>query len=136
MMVGLYYVIQEMSIFPMSVANNFCDMSLPNYLDSKTVLIYRPHPVFVSRRYSIIQSIIHRYFFCSGIDILGGRLGDNRHPSVQVYYPFPGSSFKPSPPPPRLASLLILPFHFLLPFPVFRIRRILMFFGLPDPHYF
>ncbi len=44
-MVGLYYVIQEMSIFPMSVANNFCDMPLPKYLDSKTVLIYRPHPV-------------------------------------------------------------------------------------------
>jgi hypothetical protein len=29
------------------------------------------------------------YFSCSGIDILGGRLGDNRHPSVQVYNPFP-----------------------------------------------
>jgi hypothetical protein len=34
-----------MGIFPMSVANNFCDMPLPKYLDSKTVLIYRPHPV-------------------------------------------------------------------------------------------
>ncbi len=44
-MVGLYYVIQEMGIFPMSVANNFCDMPLPKYIDSKTVLIYRPHPV-------------------------------------------------------------------------------------------
>jgi hypothetical protein len=45
MMVGLCYVIQEMGIFPMSVANNFFDMPLPKYLDSKTVLIYRPHPV-------------------------------------------------------------------------------------------
>ncbi len=34
-----------MGIFPMSVANNFCDMPLPKYVDSKTVLIYRPHPV-------------------------------------------------------------------------------------------
>ncbi len=34
-----------MGIFPMSVANNFCDMPLPKYIDSKTVLIYRPHPV-------------------------------------------------------------------------------------------
>ncbi len=34
-----------MGIFQMSVANNFCDMPLPKYLDSKTVLIYRPHPV-------------------------------------------------------------------------------------------
>jgi hypothetical protein len=46
MVVGLYYVIQEMGIFPMSVANNFCDMPLPKYLDLKTVLIYRPHPVY------------------------------------------------------------------------------------------
>ncbi len=29
----------------MSVANNFCDVPLPKYLDLKTVLIYRPHPV-------------------------------------------------------------------------------------------
>ncbi len=35
-----------MSIFPMSVATNFCDMPLPKYSDSKTVLIYRPHPVY------------------------------------------------------------------------------------------
>ncbi len=34
-----------MGIFPMSVANNFCDMPLPKYLYLKTVLIYRPHPV-------------------------------------------------------------------------------------------
>jgi hypothetical protein len=45
MMVGLYYVTQDMGIFPMSVANNFCDMPLPKYPDSKTVLIYLPHPV-------------------------------------------------------------------------------------------
>ncbi len=45
-MVGLYYDIQEMGSFPMSVANNFCDLPLPKYLDSKTVLIYCPHPVF------------------------------------------------------------------------------------------
>ncbi len=44
-MVGLYTVIQEMSSFPMSVANNFCDLWLSKYLDSKTVLIYCPHPV-------------------------------------------------------------------------------------------
>ena len=45
MMVGLYYVISEMGSFPMSVANNFCDEPMPKYLDSKTVLIYCPHPV-------------------------------------------------------------------------------------------
>ncbi len=47
MIVSLYYVIPEMDSFPMSVANNFCDMPLPKYLDSKTAPIYRPHPVYV-----------------------------------------------------------------------------------------
>ncbi len=49
-MVGLYTVIQEISSFAMSVANNFCDTPLPKYLDSKTVLIYRPHPVCATQR--------------------------------------------------------------------------------------
>ncbi len=31
----------------MSVANNLCDQPMPKYLDSKTVLIYCPHPVYV-----------------------------------------------------------------------------------------
>jgi hypothetical protein len=35
-----------MGSFPKSVANNFYDQPLPKYLDSKTVLIYCPHPVF------------------------------------------------------------------------------------------
>ncbi len=35
-----------MGSFPMSVANNFCDKLLSKYLDSKTVLIYCPHPVY------------------------------------------------------------------------------------------
>jgi hypothetical protein len=45
MIVSLYYVIPEMDSFPMSVVNNFCDKLLSKYLDSKTVLIYCPHPV-------------------------------------------------------------------------------------------
>ena len=36
-----------MGSFPMSVANNFCDKLLSKYLDSKTVLIYCPHPVYM-----------------------------------------------------------------------------------------
>ena len=69
-----------MGIFPMSVANNFCDMPLSKYIDSKTVLIYRPHPVdrllhialsklecelWVSNRYSwcLDQYCIERYHF-------------------------------------------------------------------------
>jgi|LakMenEpi03Aug12_release.lakeMendotaPanAssembly.Ray.scaffolds.fasta_scaffold937768_1 hypothetical protein len=54
MMVGLSYVIQEMGIFPMSVANNLCDIPLPKYLDLKTVLIYRLHPVY--------ENLLHFYF--------------------------------------------------------------------------
>jgi hypothetical protein len=38
-----------MGSFLMSVANNFCDQPLPQYLDSKTVLIYRPHPVLIGQ---------------------------------------------------------------------------------------
>ncbi len=34
-----------MGSFLMNVAKNFCDKLLPKYLDSKTVLIYCPHPV-------------------------------------------------------------------------------------------
>jgi hypothetical protein len=60
MMVGLYFVIQEMGIFPMSVANNFCDMPLPKYLDLKTVLIYRPHPVQIQNTEYRIQNTEYR----------------------------------------------------------------------------
>jgi hypothetical protein len=44
-MVSLYYVIQKMHSFSMRPAKYFYDKPLPKYLDPKTVLIYRPHPV-------------------------------------------------------------------------------------------
>jgi hypothetical protein len=37
--------IPEMHSFSMRPAKNFYDKPLPKYLDPKTVLIYRPHPV-------------------------------------------------------------------------------------------
>ncbi len=46
MIVSLYYVIQEMHSFSMRPAKYFYDKPLTKYLDSKTVLIYRPHPVY------------------------------------------------------------------------------------------
>ncbi len=49
MMVSLYYVIQEMHSFSMRPAKYFYDKPLPKYLDPKTVLIYRPHPVYVTQ---------------------------------------------------------------------------------------
>ncbi len=48
MMVSLYYVIQEMHSFLMRPAKYFYEKPLTKYLDSKTVLIYRPHPVWVN----------------------------------------------------------------------------------------
>jgi hypothetical protein len=45
MMVSFYYVIQEMHSFSMRPSKYFYDEPLPEYLDPKTVLIYRPHPV-------------------------------------------------------------------------------------------
>jgi hypothetical protein len=38
------FFIQEMHSFSMRPAKYFYDNPLPNYLDPKTVLIYRPHP--------------------------------------------------------------------------------------------
>jgi hypothetical protein len=42
---SLHYVILEMHSFPMSAAKHFYDNPLSLYLDPKSVLIYRPHPV-------------------------------------------------------------------------------------------
>ena len=42
----LHKIILEMVSFPMNVVNNFYDQPLHKYLDSKTVLIYCPHPVY------------------------------------------------------------------------------------------
>ncbi len=45
MIVSLYNVLQEMHSFSMRPSKYFYDEPLPKYLDLKTVLIYRPHPV-------------------------------------------------------------------------------------------
>jgi hypothetical protein len=49
MMVSLYYVIQEMHSFSMRPAKYFYEKPLPKYIDPKTVLIYRQHPVCCHR---------------------------------------------------------------------------------------
>ncbi len=53
----------------MSVANNFCDKPLPKYLDSKTVLIYRPHPVYYLKPvfWILIRIQIHRIHMFLGL---------------------------------------------------------------------
>jgi len=43
--VCLHVIITEMPSFSMRPAKYFYDNPLPKYLDPKTVLIYRPHPV-------------------------------------------------------------------------------------------
>jgi hypothetical protein len=43
--VCLHIIIPEMHSFSMRPAKYFYDNPLPNNLDPKTVLIYRPHPV-------------------------------------------------------------------------------------------
>ncbi len=47
--VCLHFIITEMHSFSMRPAKYFYDNPLPNYLDPKTVLIYRPHPVLLSK---------------------------------------------------------------------------------------
>ncbi len=49
MIVSLYYVLQEMHSFSMRPSKYFYDELLPKYLDLKTVLIYRPHPVYIEQ---------------------------------------------------------------------------------------
>ncbi len=44
-LVSLHYVIPEMHSFLMRPAKYFLDKPLSKYLDLKSVLIYRPHPV-------------------------------------------------------------------------------------------
>jgi hypothetical protein len=46
--VCLHYVIPEMHSFSMRPAKYFYVKPLPKYLDLKTVLIYRPHPVLLN----------------------------------------------------------------------------------------
>jgi hypothetical protein len=60
MMVSLYYVKQEMHSFSRRPAKYFYDKPLPKYLDPKTVLIYRPHPVY-SLEYSGILYVFISY---------------------------------------------------------------------------
>ncbi len=45
--VCLHYVILDMCSFPKSAGKHFYDNPLPKYFDPKTVLIYRPHPVYI-----------------------------------------------------------------------------------------
>ncbi len=46
--VCLLDVIPEMLSFKMRPSKYFYDKPLPKYLDSKTVLIYHPHPVYTT----------------------------------------------------------------------------------------
>ncbi len=52
-----------MGSFPMSVANNFCDQPFQKYLDSKTVLIYCPHPVLdIKIQNEDLKCLLSRWF--------------------------------------------------------------------------
>jgi hypothetical protein len=62
--VCLHVIIPEMPSFSMRPAKYFYDNPLPKYLDPKTVLIYRPHPV--CKNIKILQK---NFFVCA---IIGG----------------------------------------------------------------
>jgi hypothetical protein len=71
MMVSLYYVIQEMHSFSMRPAKYFYDKPLPKYLDPKTVLIYRPHPVI-----QMLMKLLSTRQVCVGSCQKCGGVGD------------------------------------------------------------
>jgi hypothetical protein len=56
--VCLHYVIPEMHSFSMRPAKYFYDKPLPKYIDLKTVLIYRPHPVYTVYIYKLHTTLI------------------------------------------------------------------------------
>jgi hypothetical protein len=58
MMVSFYNVIQEMHSFSERPLKYFYYEPLPKYLDPKTVLIYRPHPVI----YAVVFSYVHKIY--------------------------------------------------------------------------
>ncbi len=51
-----------MHSFSMRPAKYFYDKPLPKYLDPKTVLIYRPHPVCYKQNNSFIYNLISVIF--------------------------------------------------------------------------
>jgi len=55
--VCLHVIIPEMHSFSMRPAKYFYDNPLPKYLDPKTVLIYRPHPVQSGKRGGVFAQI-------------------------------------------------------------------------------
>jgi len=55
--VCLHVIIPEMPSFSMRPAKYFYDNPLPKYLDPKTVLIYRPHPVQSGKRGGVFAQI-------------------------------------------------------------------------------
>jgi hypothetical protein len=59
--VCLHVIIPEMPSFAMRPAKYFYDNPLPKYLDPKTVLIYRPHPVYADWTCQEINSLTHSH---------------------------------------------------------------------------
>ncbi len=66
--VCLHVIIPEMPTFSMRPAKYFYDNPLPIYLDPKTVLIYRPHPVYCIHVYSV-QGGVGAYGFLGPLQI-------------------------------------------------------------------
>jgi hypothetical protein len=66
-MVCLHYIILKIGSFPMSVANNFCDQPLPKYMDSKTVLIYCPHPVELCTSIGVLVADVTLHPYSQGV---------------------------------------------------------------------
>jgi hypothetical protein len=60
--VSLHVIIPEMPSFSMRPAKYFYDNPLPKYLDPKTVVIYRPHPVGWCLECSWVTQIFGRVY--------------------------------------------------------------------------
>ncbi len=68
-----------MHTFLMRHAKYFYDKQLPKYLDPKTVLIYRPHPVYaedLDKTMEVLEAKLPKFF--SGLGNLHRELGSNQ----------------------------------------------------------
>jgi hypothetical protein len=61
----LHYVLPEMHSFSIRPAKYFHDKPLPKYIDLKTLLIYRPHPVCRCNCYSFFDTVVLNSTICS-----------------------------------------------------------------------
>jgi hypothetical protein len=118
--VCLHAVMPEMHSFSMRHAKYFYDKPLPKYLDPKSVLIYRPHPVLKD-----IGDLCVGSCFISHPDCAGSQSGSSVRSWLQeVLYPYTVLTNRLGTKSLLYICALIFFEIFLLPLPMMLLRKI------------